>query len=304
LIQQGGVDLLTRSELLGSLSLVFWALIFLTVKYDLIVMRADHRGEGGTFALLSLLKGYTGKVFAGGAISFLVVCAAGLLAADGIITPPVSMLGAFEPLGVPVSIILTLVCLVILFKMQWRGTSKVGSIFGWFMIAVWFPWIALKGLPWVVAHPDVFLAINPAYAIGFLASFQKIGALVILGVVVLAITGGEAKYADICVSVLANQQPYMVSGIFDLSVFWSGQKTVIPVHYSLWMAEGGCAKVASANVETVFSGASRISMKSHCLGPQILSDYAFLQYKYKYDWLHPKLEEIVAAYMKLYGKVA
>jgi len=97
LIAEGGKDLLTQGELLGSLSLVFWALIFLTVKYDLIVMRADHRGEGGTFALLSLLKGYTGKVFAGGLISFLVVCAAGLLAADRIITPPVSMLGAFEP---------------------------------------------------------------------------------------------------------------------------------------------------------------------------------------------------------------
>jgi KUP system potassium uptake protein len=196
LVAQGG-DLLTRSELLGSLSLVFWALIFLTVKYDLIIMRADHRGEGGTFALLSLLKGYTGKIFAGGFISFLVVCAAGLLAADGIITPPVSMLGAFEPLGVPISIALTLVFLLILFKMQWRGTSKVGGAFGWFMIAVWFPWIALKGLPWVVAHPDVFLAINPVYAFQFLGSFPWIGALVILGVVVLAITGGEAKYADI-----------------------------------------------------------------------------------------------------------
>ena len=114
----------------------------------------------------------------------------------------------------------------------------------------------------------------------------------------------EAKYASICVSVLANPQPYMVSGIFDLSVFWSGQKTVIPVHYSLWMAEGarGCAKVASANVETVFSGAGCISMKSHCLGPQILSDYAFLHYNYKYDWLRPTLEEIVEAYTKLYGK--
>ena len=77
----------------------------------------------------------------------------------------------------------------------------------------------------------------------------------------------EAKYASICVSVLANPKPYMASGIFDLSVFWSGQKSVIPVHYSLWMAEVGCAKVASANVETVFSGAGRISMKSHCLGP-------------------------------------
>ena len=75
MIVQGGRDLLTSSELLGSLSLVFWALIFLTVKYDLIVMRADHRGEGGTFALLSLLKGYTGKIFAGGFISFMVVCA-------------------------------------------------------------------------------------------------------------------------------------------------------------------------------------------------------------------------------------
>lgn len=196
-VEAGGADLLSSSELLGSLSLIFWALIFLTVKYDLIVMRADHRGEGGTFALLSLLKGYTGKVFAGGIISFLVVCAAGLLAADGIITPPVSMLGAFEPLGVTWAVLLTLVCLVVLFKMQWRGTSKVGGLFGWFMIAVWFPWIAIKGLPWVVAHPEVFLAINPVYAVHFLLSFPGIGALVILGVVVLAITGGEAKYADI-----------------------------------------------------------------------------------------------------------
>ena len=197
LVESGGGDLLSQTELLGSLSLIFWALIFLTVKYDLIVMRADHRGEGGTFALLSLLKGYTGKVFAGGLISFLVVCAAGLLAADGIITPPVSMLGAFEPLGVTWAVILTLFCLVLLFKMQWRGTSKVGSLFGWFMIGVWFPWIALKGLPWVMGHPEVFLAINPIYAIQFLMSFPGIGALVILGVVVLAITGGEAKYADI-----------------------------------------------------------------------------------------------------------
>ena len=188
LLSAGGTDLLSRSDLLGSLSLVFWSLIFLTVKYDLIVMRADHRGEGGTFALLSLLRGYTGKIFAGSFISFLVVCAAGLLAADGIITPPVSMLGAFEPLGVQWSVILTLCCLVVLFKMQWRGTSKVGGLFGWFMIGVWFPWIALKGIPWIIAQPEVFLAINPIYAVQFLMSFPWIGALVILGVVVLAIT--------------------------------------------------------------------------------------------------------------------
>ena len=106
----------------------------------------------------------------------------------------------------------------------------------------------------------------------------------------------EAKYVSICVSVLAHPQLYMVSGIFDLSVFWSGQKSVIPVDYFLWMVKVGCAKVASANVETVFSGAGRISMKSHYLSPQLLSDYAFLHFNYKYDWLLPILEEIVDIY--------
>lgn len=112
----------------------------------------------------------------------------------------------------------------------------------------------------------------------------------------------EAKYASICVSVYANTEQFMDAGIFDLGLFWSQQKSILPVHYSLWMAEVGCAKVASANVEVVFSGAGRISQKSRCLDPQLLSDYSFLHYNYKYDWLRPTLEEIVAAYMKLYGK--
>lgn len=196
LIAKGG-NLLTQSEILGGLSLVFWALLFLTVKYDLMIMRADHRGEGGTFALWSLLKGYTGKVVAFSLMSFLVVWAAALLAADGVITPPISMLGAFEPLGPSLSVIATLMCLVILFKVQWRGTSKVGGLFGWFMILVWFPWIAIKGIPWIIANPTVFLAMNPYYAFSFLVSFPILGSMVVLGVVVLAITGGEAKYADI-----------------------------------------------------------------------------------------------------------
>lgn len=193
----GGGYLLSKNDLLGELSLVFWALIFLTAKYDLMIMRADHRGEGGTFALWSLLKGYSGRIFAGGLIGFLVVCAAALLAADGIITPPISMLGAFEPLGQSYAVLVTLACLVMLFKVQWRGTSKIGGWFGWFMICIWFPWIALKGAPWIVAHPEVFLAFNPLYALEFLRSFPQLGFMVILGVVVLAITGGEAKFADI-----------------------------------------------------------------------------------------------------------
>ena len=193
----GGGNLLSKNDLLGELSLVFWALIFLTAKYDLMIMRADHRGEGGTFALWSLLKGYSGRIFAGGLIGFLVVCAAALLAADGIITPPISMLGAFEPLGQSYAVLVTLACLVMLFKVQWRGTSKIGGWFGWFMICIWFPWIALKGAPWIVANPEVFLAFNPLYALEFLRSFPQLGFMVILGVVVLAITGGEAKFADI-----------------------------------------------------------------------------------------------------------
>ena len=196
LVANGG-DLLSRNDLLGELSLVFWALIFLTAKYDLMIMRADHRGEGGTFALWSLLKGYSGRIFASGLLGFLVVCAAALLAADGVITPPISMLGAFEPLGQSYAVLVTLACLVLLFKVQWRGTSKVGGWFGWFMICVWFPWIAIKGAPWIIAHPEVFLAFNPLYALDFLRSFPQLGFMVIMGVVVLAITGGEAKFADI-----------------------------------------------------------------------------------------------------------
>ncbi len=195
-VEKGG-DLLTRREALGSLSLVFWALIFLTVKYDLFVMRADNRGEGGTFALWGLLKGFTGKIVGITLIGYLVVAAAGLLAADGVITPPISMLGAYEPLGEHWAVLMTLVSLFALFKPQWRGTSQVGGLFGWFMMLIWFPWIAIKGLPWVVRNPEVFQALDPSYAFHFLLQFPRPGALVILGVVVLAITGGEAKYADI-----------------------------------------------------------------------------------------------------------
>lgn len=197
LIANGGPGLVTRTDALGSLSLIFWALVFLTVKYDLFIMRADNRGEGGDFALWGLLRGHTGKIFGLGLLGFLVASAAGLLAADGIITPAMSMLGAYEPLGERWAVIATLASLFVLFKSQWRGTSKVGGLFGWFMLLVWFPWIALKALPWVLSNPDVFSAVNPWYAWNFVVHFPTMGMLAIFGVVVLAITGGEAKYADI-----------------------------------------------------------------------------------------------------------
>lgn len=196
LLNEGG-RLITDSEALGSLSLVYWALIFLTVKYDLLVMKADNHGEGGTFALWGLLKGASGRIVGITMVGYLVVAAAGLLAADGVITPPISMLASYEPLGESWAVLATLASLYFLFRFQWRGTSQVGGLFGWFMMLVWFPWIALKGAPWIVRNPRVLLAFNPYYAFHFLASFPQVGAFVILGVVVLAITGGEAKYADI-----------------------------------------------------------------------------------------------------------
>ena len=194
---ESGRPLISRDEALGSLSLIYWALIFLTIKYDIFVMRADNRGEGGTFALWGLLKGYTGKIVGLTMVGYLVVAAAGLLAADGVITPPISMLGAYEPLGETWAVFATLVSLFLLFKPQWRGTSRIGGSFGWFMMLVWFPSIALKALPWIARHPEVFLAFDPRLGVRHLLSFPKAGAFVILGVVVLAITGGEAKYADI-----------------------------------------------------------------------------------------------------------
>ena len=112
----------------------------------------------------------------------------------------------------------------------------------------------------------------------------------------------EAKYASICANVFHHPDQYMVDGMFDLAQFWAEQKFVLPIHYSLWLAEVGCAKVASSNVETVFSGAGRISAKSHKLDTGLLSDYAFLHYNYKYDWLRPTVQEIVEAYNKIYGK--
>ncbi|WP_397570011.1 KUP/HAK/KT family potassium transporter [Schlesneria sp. T3-172] len=211
LLLGGGADLLNRNEVLGGLSLVFWALMFVTIKYDLLVMRADDRGEGGTFALWSLLQGYTGRVVGITVLSYLVVAAAGLLASDGIITPSISMLGAFEPLGETPAIIATLCCLFVMFKVQWRGTSKIGGFFGWFMLLVWFPWIALKGLPWIIRRPDIFEAVNPWFALQFLMSFPSAGAFVLLGVVVLAITGGEAKFVDIGHFAVTNHEPSSVS---------------------------------------------------------------------------------------------
>jgi KUP system potassium uptake protein len=192
----------TVDNVLGVLSLVFWSLNFIvTLKYLIFIMRADNRGEGGIMALLALLHPRRADQKTRRVLLMLGLFGSALLYGDGVITPAISVLGAVEGLrvaaprfpdwGVPA---VSSVILVALFLFQRRGTAKVGSLFGKVMI-VWFISIALLGLHGIFMHPDVLRAINPWYAVEFFINDGLRGFLV-LGAVVLVVTGGEALYAD------------------------------------------------------------------------------------------------------------
>jgi KUP system potassium uptake protein len=206
---------LTRNEpnVLGILSLVFWSLVLVVVvKYITFIMRADNQGEGGILALLALVARRKDGKPRGFFLIAMGLFGAALLYGDGIITPAISVLSAIEGLAVPpmsaaahqadqapavldaLVVPLTVVILVGLFLMQKRGTARVGSVFGPAMF-VWFFSIAAIGLPQIVRHPRVLLAISPTFAVTFLVHQGRIG-FFILGSVVLCITGGEALYAD------------------------------------------------------------------------------------------------------------
>jgi KUP system potassium uptake protein len=194
----------TPANILGILSLVFWALmISVTVKYLTFIMKADNQGSGGILALLALVPPRNGSkvgVSPGGPIVLLALFGSALLYGDGIITPAISVLSAMEGLEVatttlkPAILPITIVILLGLFLMQKRGTAGVGAVFGP-VTFVWFVMIALLGGRYVIANPAVLMAINPVYAVQFFAQNQGHGIL-LLGSVVLCITGGEALYAD------------------------------------------------------------------------------------------------------------
>jgi KUP system potassium uptake protein len=188
----------TAADVLGLLSLVFWALtLVVVVKYLTFVMRADNRGEGGILALLALLRR---KDTRGGLLVMAGLFGAALLYGDGVITPAISVLSAVEGLEVATPVFeafvvpLTVLILAALFLVQRRGTSGVGAVFGPATL-VWFVAIGLIGLRGIVAHPAVLAGLSPLYALGFFAAHGGQGFLV-LGAVVLCITGGEALYAD------------------------------------------------------------------------------------------------------------
>ena len=192
---------ITRWEVLGILSLIFWSLVLIvTVKYVLLVMRADNRGEGGILALMALAQRVAGGPRLRGALALVGIGGACLFFGDGVITPAISVLSAVEGLEVSSPALkefvlpISAVVIVLLFAVQSRGTGSVGRVFGPVMV-VWFAVIGLLGAVQIVAYPTVLLAISPTYAVGLLVHYKWL-AFVALGSVVLAVTGAEALYAD------------------------------------------------------------------------------------------------------------
>jgi KUP system potassium uptake protein len=190
----------TPANVLGVLSLILWSLILIiSVKYLILILRADNRGEGGILALATLVSDAVGR--RGKFLLLLGLFGAALLYADGMITPAISVLSAieglhvatpfFDPYVVPVAIGI----LVALFIFQSRGTTGVGRVFGPVTI-LWFVAIALLGFHQIRRVPEVLEAINPLQAIQFF-SRNGLSGFVVLGAVFLAVTGGEALYADI-----------------------------------------------------------------------------------------------------------
>ena len=190
----------SRIIVLGVLSLILWALlIVVTAKYVLLLLRADNNGEGGTLSLMALGQRALGH--RSWLLLALGVIGASMFIGDSMITPAISVLSAVEGLKLATPafehfvVPLTVLILVVLFSVQSNGTARVASAFGPVMV-VWFSALAVMGLVHIKDDPSVLAAINPLYGIEFLLSHGTIG-LVTLGAVFLAVTGGEALYADL-----------------------------------------------------------------------------------------------------------
>ena len=191
----------TNVEVLGILSLIFWSLaLIVTVKYVMLVMSADNRGEGGILALMALAQRVAVGSTMRNALALVGIAGACLFFGDGIITPAISVLSAVEGLQVSAPHLkefvlpICIAVIIVLFAMQYRGTHSVGRVFGPIM-TVWFLIIGLEGLVEVVQHPFVLLAMSPTYAVA-LCLQHKYLAFIVLGAVVLCVTGAEALYAD------------------------------------------------------------------------------------------------------------
>ncbi|WP_308720180.1 potassium transporter Kup [Komagataeibacter xylinus] len=188
-------------EILGVLSLIIWSLLLIvTVKYVILIMRADHNGEGGIISLMSLAQRVAPSNRMRIALGMVGIGGACLFFGDGMITPAISVLSAVEGLEVSfpaahdLVIPIALMVLVGLFSVQCYGTGKVGTIFGPIML-VWFSLLGILGGLEILHHPKVLLAISPTYAVQFIIYHGWLS-FIALGSVVLSVTGAEALYAD------------------------------------------------------------------------------------------------------------
>ena len=189
----------TAQTSIGVLSLIFWALVItISLKYCALVMRADNHGEGGILALMALIG--ANRLRSRRILVIMGLFGAALIYGDGIITPAISVLSALEGVNVatpaltPLVLPAAVVILLLLFAVQSRGTARIGRLFGPIML-VWFACIAVLGIRGVIQHPSVLAAIDPRYGLRLLIERRWSG-VAVLGGVFLAITGGEALYAD------------------------------------------------------------------------------------------------------------
>ena len=199
---QGGLAHADREAVLGVLSLVFWSITLITtVKYVLIAMRIDNKGEGGIFALYSLVRKY------GAWLAIPAMLGGAAFLADSVLTPAVSIssavegletLPAFEKLfteNKQLTLMITAAIILLLFSVQSRGTERIGKAFG-SVVLVWFSFLAVVGLANLSQYWSVFAALNPVYGVRFLFSGHNAAGLAIMGTVFLSTTGAEALYSD------------------------------------------------------------------------------------------------------------
>ena len=190
----------TPQAVLGVVSMILWALIIVvTLKYVLILLRADNNGEGGTLALMALAQRAVG--YGASTIVLLGIVSGALFYGDAVITPALSVLSAIEGIKLVTEafesyvVPLTVLILVVLFAAQSRGTARVAAFFGPVM-CIWFAVIAIAAVPPIMQHPEVLGALNPMHAVSFMLHHGIIG-FITLGAVFLAVTGAEALYADL-----------------------------------------------------------------------------------------------------------
>lgn len=194
---------LQPGAVVGCVSMILWALILIiSIKYSLLIMRADNRGEGGIMAMLALLKARHAKPGSPRAYVLVVgLVGAALLYGDGAITPAISVLSAIEGLKVdapflaPAVVPLTAAILFCLFLVQSKGTGFIGRLFGPIML-LWFLALALLGIRGILMSPEILSAINPFNALYFITHTAPLVGFAVLGATFLAVTGGEAMYAD------------------------------------------------------------------------------------------------------------